>query len=308
MAEYSIEEITGVPAPAPAPAPKKVVVQPVPMPLPAASAPNPNAALVAAMQTMRSGAAPVAAAAPAAAPAMPALPPPPKQEVNEAPVNYKRRLSEYYQRIDQMKIDAVKEAEKAAREAAAPKPQNDPAAFSAKEQKLKDFEGYLKDYKDELAKNLTVFPTKIPLVPSQGIEIPLPVGSDTARMQAKYNALLMGVKDAYQLGALTGPDMGIVEAQITNPASISGMMHSKEAFGEQVKVLDDILNRAKTNLETSYGRKMSYTVPARPAAQGAQPSAQETAPPPSLLKEGHVTTFANGQQWSMRNGKAERVK
>lgn len=49
---------------------------------------------------------------------------------------------------------------------------------------------------------------------------------------------------------------------------------------------------------------MSYTVPARTAAQGAQ----ETAPPPNLLKEGHVTTFANGQQWSMRNGKAERVK
>jgi hypothetical protein len=262
-------------APAPKPAAKPVVVQAVPMggSVAPAPAPNPNAALAAAMQTRNAN----AAAAPAA-PAMPALPPPPKQEVNEAPVNYKRRLSEYYQRIDQMKIDAVKEAEKTAREAAAPKVSPDPAAFSAKEQKLKDFEGYLKDYKDELAKNLTVFPTKIPLIPSQGIEIPLPVGSDTARMQAKYNALLMGVKDAYQLGALTGPDMGIVEAQITNPASISGMMHSKEAFGEQVKVLDGILERAKNNLETSYGRKMSYTVPAKPGAQGAQPAMSENAP------------------------------
>jgi hypothetical protein len=306
METYTFEELTRPPAPKPAS--KPVVVQAVPMPLPVASAPapNPNAALVAAMQTRNA----TAAAAPAApaAPAMPAIPPPPKQQAGEAPVNYKRRLSEYYQRIDQMKIDAVKEAEKTAREAAAPKVSPDPAAFSAKEQKLKDFEGYLKDYKDELAKNLTVFPTKIPLIPSQGIEIPLPVGSDTARMQAKYNALLMGVKDAYQLGALTGPDMGIVEAQITNPASISGMMHSKEAFGEQVKVLDGILERAKNNLETSYGRKMSYTVPVKPGAQGAQPSAQETAPPPSLLKEGHITTFANGQQWSMRNGKVERVK
>ena len=265
-------------APAPATAPKKVVVQAVPMGgsvAPAAAvAPDP---LVAAFQTRNASAA-AAAAAPAVAPAMPALPPPPKQEVNEAPVNYKRRLSEYYQRIDQMKIDAVKEAEKTAREAQAPKVSPDPAAFSAKEQKLKDFEGYLKDYKDELAKNLTVFPTKIPLIPSQGIEIPLPVGSDTARMQAKYNALLMGVKDAYQLGALAGPDMGIVEAQITNPASISGMMHSKEAFGEQVKVLDGILSRAKTNLETSYGRKMNYAVPAKPGAQNAQPAMSENAP------------------------------
>jgi hypothetical protein len=266
MAEYSIEEIMGMAAPAPAP--KKVVVPAVAMPLPAASAPapNPNAALVAAFQA-RNASAPAAAAAPAT-PAMPALPPPPAIQPGEAPVNYKRRLSEHYQRVDQMKMDAVKEAEKAAREAAAPKI-GDLSAFSAKEQKLKDFEGYLTDYKNELAKDLTVFPTKIPLIPSQGIEIPLPVGPDTARMQAKYNSLLMGVKDAYQLGALTGPDMSIVEAQITNPASMSGMLYSKDAFNEQVKVLEGLLSRAKTNLETSYGRKMAPQ-PAAPA-QGADP-------------------------------------
>lgn len=253
METYTFEELTKPPAPAPKPRP----VQPVAMPQLAASAPAPDP-LVAAMQTRNANAvaAPAAAVAPAAAPAMPALPPPPKQQAGEAPVNYKRRLSEYYQRVDQMKMEAVKEAEKAARDAAAPKV-GDLAAFSAKEQKLKDFEGYLNDYKDELAKNLTVFPTKIPLIPSQGIEIPLPVGPDTARMQAKYNSLLMGVKDAYQLGALTGPDMSIVEAQITNPASMSGMLYSKDAFNEQVKVLEGLLSRAKTNLETSYGRKMA---------------------------------------------------
>jgi len=261
---------------APAPAPKKVVVPAVAMPLPAASAPapNPNAALVAAMQTRNA----TAAAAPAT-PAMPALPPPPKQQPGEAPVNYKRRLSEHYQRVDQMKMDAVKDAEKAAREAATPKV-GDLSAFSAKEQKLKDFEGYLTDYKNELGKNLTVFPTKIPLIPSQGIESPLPVGSDTARMQAKYNSLLMGVKDAYQLGALTGPDMSIVEAQITNPASISGMLYSKDAFNEQVKVLEGLLSRAKTNLETSYGHKMSYPAP----GQGAQPAAAAQGNDPLTLR------------------------
>ena len=276
MALY--DDLYGTPAAAPVAA-KPRPVAPVPMAAPAV-APDP---LVAAMQTMKSGGVAPAAIAEAALP----------RQAGESPRAYDQRMAK-----------AREEADKAAREAIAPKPLNDPAAFSAKEQKLKDFEGYLKDYKDELAKNLTVFPTKIPLIESQGIEIPLPVGSDTARMQAKYNALLMGVKDAYQLGALTGPDMGIVQAQITNPASFSGMMHSKDAFNEQVKVLDGILDRAKTNLETSYGRKINYTVPTKPGAQGAQ----ETAPPPSLLKEGHVTTFANGQQWSMRNGKAERVK
>lgn len=106
-------------APALAPASKKVVVQPVPMPLPAASAPapNPNAALAAAMQTRNANA--------AVAPAMPALPPPPAIQPGEAPVNYKRRLSEHYQRVDQMKMDAVKDAEKAARETEKPQVKNE---------------------------------------------------------------------------------------------------------------------------------------------------------------------------------------
>jgi hypothetical protein len=275
MADESQWE-TIIPASQAAPAPKPRVVQPVVMPQLAASAPasNPNAALVAAMQTRNATAAAAPAVTPVA-PAMPALPPPPVIQPGEAPVNFKRRLSDYYQNVEKMKL-----------EAASPKAVADPAAFSAKEQKLKDFEGYLTDYKNELAKDLTVFPTKIPLIPSQGIEIPLPVGSDTARMQAKYNALLMGVKDAYQLGALTGPDMSIVEAQITNPTSISGMMHSKEAFGEQVKVLDDILKRAKTNLETSYGRKINYGPTGAPnaAMPGAQPPTSTQGSDPLMLR------------------------
>ena len=215
-------------------------VAPVPMAAPApAVATDP---LVSAMQTHLG------------APAV--VPQPLPRQAGESPRAFAERMAK-----------AREETDKAARDLAAPPKVNDPAAFSAKEQKLKDFEGYLKDYKDELAKNLTVFPTKIPLIESQGIEIPLPVGSDTARMQSKYNALLMGVKDAYQLGALTGPDMGIVQAQITNPASFSGMMHSKDAFNEQVKVLDDMLKRAKTNLETSYGRKINYALPPGSAAQ-----------------------------------------
>ena len=241
MALY--DDLYGTPA-APAPAVKPRPVQPVVMPQPAASAAAPDP-LVAALQTRQAG----LAATPAAAP-MP------------------RQAGESQKMYDQRMAKAREAADLAARDLATPKT-GDLSAFSAKEQKLKDFEGYLNDYKDELAKNLTVFPTKIPLIPSQGIEIPLPVGPDTARMQAKYNSLLMGVKDAYQLGALTGPDMSIVEAQITNPASMSGMLYSKDAFNEQVKVLEGLLSRAKTNLETSYGRKMAPQ-PAAPA-QNADP-------------------------------------
>lgn len=136
-----------------------------------------------------------------------------------------------------------------------------PAEFMAKAKKLKDFEGYLTDYKNELNKDLMVFPKEIPLIPSQGMAIPLPVGSDTARMNSKYTALLMGLKDAYELGALTGPDMSIVEAQITNPATIAGALTSRDAMKEQVKVMEGLLNRSKQNLESSYGKKMDFGMP-----------------------------------------------
>jgi hypothetical protein len=142
-----------------------------------------------------------------------------------------------------------------------------PTDFSAKVKKLKDFEGYLTDYKTELEKDLMVFPKEIPLIPSQGMAIPLPVGSDTARMNSKYTALLMGLKDAYELGALTGPDMSIVESQITNPATIAGAMTSRDAMKEQVKVMEGLLSRSKQNLESSYGRKMDVgaTAPSSPS-------------------------------------------
>ena len=142
-----------------------------------------------------------------------------------------------------------------------------PTDFSAKVKKLKDFEGYLTDYKTELEKDLMVFPKEIPLIPSQGMAIPLPVGSDTARMNSKYTALLMGLKDAYELGALTGPDMSIVESQITNPATIAGAMTSRDAMKEQVKVMESLLSRSKQNLESSYGRKMDVgaTAPSSPS-------------------------------------------
>ena len=151
---------------------------------------------------------------------------------------------------------AAKKIEKQAQASALP-----PTEFSSKAKSLKDFEGYLKEYKDELDKDLMVFPKEIPILPSQGLAIPLPVGSDTARMNSKYTALLMGVKSAYELGALTGPDMGIVEAQVTNPASIAGALTSRDGMKEQVKVLEGILKRGRENLESSYGRKMDFGTP-----------------------------------------------
>lgn len=148
-------------------------------------------------------------------------------------------------------------------------------AFMKASKQLNDLEGALKDYKTEIASDKWVFPTNVP-IPFSDTGIALPTGTDTARMAGKYNSLLMGVKNLYELGALTGPDMSIINRQLTNPASFSGMMTSRDAMKEQITVLEDMLTRAKENLSTSYRQ----TVPA--AAQVTElvwdPALQKAVP------------------------------
>ena len=129
-----------------------------------------------------------------------------------------------------------------------------PAAFSEAAKKLNNLKGNISAYKTELSSDKMVFPSQVPL--PFGASIPLPTGSDTARMRGKYQSLLMGVKDLYELGALTGPDMGIIEQQLTNPASFSGVFTSRAAMTEQVKVLEDMAARAEENLTSTYKRKI----------------------------------------------------
>ena len=127
------------------------------------------------------------------------------------------------------------------------KPAQMPAKFTETDMQLSGLAGSLKEFKDEVKKDLGTTAKW------------LPSGSDTARMNAKYTALLMGVKDLYTLGALTGPDMSIIESQLTNPASWSGKFTSKKGFDEQVQVIENMLKRSAKNLENTYGRAPKAT-------------------------------------------------
>jgi hypothetical protein len=139
------------------------------------------------------------------------------------------------------------------------------AEFMKASKQLNDLEGALKDYKSEIASDKWVVPKNIPL-PFSDTGIPLPTGADSARVAGKYNSLLMGVKNLYELGALTGPDMSIIERQLTNPASWAGILTSKNAMNEQIKILEDMLARSKENLASSYRQ----TVPSASTAGGVK--------------------------------------
>lgn len=125
-----------------------------------------------------------------------------------------------------------------------------PAKFHDIDLQLSGLAGSLKSFKDEIKNE--------PTTGAGG----LIKGADTARMQSKYTALLMGLKDLYTLGALTGPDMSIIESQINNPASWSGKLATYKGIKEQTKVIEDMLDRSTQNLENTYGRKPNATLKA----------------------------------------------
>ena len=135
-----------------------------------------------------------------------------------------------------------------------------PEAFMKGAKQLNDLSGALQDYKQEITSGTLTFPTNIP-IPFTDTGVKLPTGKDTARISGKYNSLLMGVKNLYELGALTGPDMAIIERQLTNPASFSGALTSQGAMLEQVKVVEDMLGRAQQNLSGSYRQPMPPAAP-----------------------------------------------
>jgi hypothetical protein len=122
-----------------------------------------------------------------------------------------------------------------------------PAKLVETDTQLSNLAGSLAAFKDEVAKQK--------LTGAKGLF----TGEDTANMTSKYTALLMGVKDLYTLGALTGPDMGIIENQLQNPATWAASMTSKKAFDAQIKTIEDMLQRNYKNAETAFGRPLKAT-------------------------------------------------
>lgn len=129
--------------------------------------------------------------------------------------------------------------------------QRAPEAFSKAQKQLADMRQSLGSYKEEVEKGKMVFPGSIP-VPFTDSGIPLPQGEDSAAMTARYTAMTMGLKNLYELGALAGPDMALLERQMTNPASFKGWLTTTGGLKEQIKVIEDMLNRAEENLASSY--------------------------------------------------------
>jgi hypothetical protein len=286
MATFSFEEAYGPSTPAaPAPAPKPVVVPAVAMSQPVASAPNPNAALIAAMQARNAGAAPIAAA-PAAVVAAP-MP---------------RQADESQKAFDQRMAKAREEADKAQREATAPAKKRDLSSgevekITAIENSLGTQTRLLDTFRPEYGGYKAKFAGDLANTYASTF------GGDKetqADWWKSYNANDTIARNALFGASLTPGETKSWEATTVDismtPSMIERRMKERAALIEaKRKTTLENLGKANFNVENFQTPSTNFS------------PAPIVAPPAAALKEGHVTTFKNGQQWTLTNGKPEKV-
>jgi hypothetical protein len=72
---------------------------------------------------------------------------------------------------------------------------------------------------------------------------------DRARIESKYQNMLLQAKEAYNLGVLNGPDLTILEGIIYNPTKLKGAVIGKEGIDAQASELDRIMANIKTTVQ-----------------------------------------------------------
>lgn len=267
----------GAPAAPAAPAQRRV--QPVVMPQPAASAPDP---LVAAMQTMKSGGVAPAAIAGAALP----------QQAGESPRAYDQRMAK-----------AREEADKASREAMAPAKKRDLGStdinritelddsLGAQTRLMETFKPNYGGYKVKFAGDIanTIASTFGGDNEAQAEWWKAYDANDNVSRAATYGATLTP-------GETAAWERTTVNISMT-PSMIERRMKERAALIEaKRKTTVENLGKANFNVDNFQAAPTNFSPDA------------VVAPPVNMLKEGHITTFDNGQQWLLKNGKPQKVK
>jgi hypothetical protein len=105
-----------------------------------------------------------------------------------------------------------------------------------------------------------------------------------AQIESLTADLRMQMKEAQALGALTGPDMQILDQMLTNPATVRGAYFGRDGLNRQVSEARLSLQRRRNALAAEFNQQgaaggvgPSSPVPARPASAPAQPSLADLA-------------------------------
>lgn len=120
-----------------------------------------------------------------------------------------------------------------------------------------------------------------------------------AAISSAFTDMQMRLKEAYDLGAITGPDMKILEGVLSDPTSsigtIRGAAFGRAPFDAQIKETGNILNRLKGNFESQYG----VTIP---TPRGASGSWDESKPPVKVKTPAEARKLAPGTKFVTPDG------
>ena len=275
MALY--DDLYGTPAAAPVAA-KPRPVAPVPMAAPAV-APDP---LVAAMQTMKSGGVAPAAIAGAALP----------QQAGESPRAYDQRMAKAREKADEAGREAIAPAKK--REL----PAGEIDKISTIDNSLGAQTRLFETFKPEYGGYKVKFAGDIANTMASTF------GGDKeaqADWWKSYNANDSITRNALYGASLTPGETKAWEATTVDismtPSMIERRMKERAALIEaKRKTTVENLGKANFNVDNFQTAPTNFSPDAI------------VAPPVNMLKEGHITTFDNGQQWLLKNGKPQQVK
>jgi hypothetical protein len=272
-----------------APTPKPVVVKAVPMGGSAAPAvvPAPDP-LVTAFKSMKAGA-PVAAAAPAAA--APAVAAPMPRQPDESQKMYDLRMAK-----------AREETDKAQREAAAPVKKRDLGSTDVERiTKIDDSLGVQNRLTETFKPDYAGY--KVKFAGDIANTMASTFGGDKeaqADWWKSYNA-----NDTIARNALFGASLTEGEEKAWKATTVDISM-TPSMIERRMKERAALIEAKRKTTVENLG-KANFNVDNFQAAPSNFSPAPVAAPPVAALKEGHVTTFKNGQQWILKNGKPEKV-
>jgi len=136
-----------------------------------------------------------------------------------------------------------------------------------------------------------------------------------AQLGTAFTDMQMRLKEAYELGAITGPDMRILEQALSNPTSLmgtaKGAVFGREPFNEQAKEVGAVLNRLKGNWELQHGRAIPPAV--RPQASPPQAAPQQSATgkigaPAAPKSDAEYSALPSGATYLAPDGQLRRKK
>ena len=123
---------------------------------------------------------------------------------------------------------------------------------------------------------------------SNGGVNPLAIGKQRAGLQSAFTALQMGMKNAFELGALAGPDIALLNGMIIDPTSPKAMMLGDKGIAEQNERAREYIRNRGRAVYKAHGMDApaEYGQGAAPAPKpGGGLSAQEQAELAALRKQ-----------------------